>query len=195
LANYDTISVGDVPQDLTSWTVSHGSLVWGLNVSDINVRSGHGFVDLTGLGDNANHGTISQTMPTILGQSYAFSIYTTLYLGLGGITVDDNGHAIALAGSNGNWNGSPTGATWGQLTGSFIADGTSTTINIAGVPGFSFMIGLDDVSVTGPAIGTVPEASTWTMLLLGFAGIGSVAYRRKSSSAFRVARSAHSSPA
>jgi hypothetical protein len=34
---------------------------------------------------------------------------------------------------------------------------------------------VDDLSVTGAA---VPEPSTWAMMLLGFAGLGFVGYRR-----------------
>ena len=43
---------------------------------------------------------------------------------------------------------------------------------------------LDDMSITGtaPITPSVPEPSTWAMLLLGFAGIGFMAYRRKSKS-------------
>jgi hypothetical protein len=39
---------------------------------------------------------------------------------------------------------------------------------------------LDSVSVTGPAAPSpgVPEASTWGMMLLGFAGLGFAAYRK-----------------
>jgi hypothetical protein len=33
----------------------------------------------------------------------------------------------------------------------------------------------------------VPEPSTWAMLILGFVGVGFVAYRRKSQSSFRIA--------
>ena len=33
----------------------------------------------------------------------------------------------------------------------------------------------------------VPEASTWAMMLIGFAGVGFFAYRRKSQPAFRFA--------
>jgi hypothetical protein len=40
--------------------------------------------------------------------------------------------------------------------------------------------GLDDVSVTA-----VPEASTWAMMILGFMGVGFMAYRRKGRAAFR----------
>jgi PEP-CTERM motif-containing protein len=44
-------------------------------------------------------------------------------------------------------------------------------------------------SVTGTAtpVSAVPEPSTWAMLLLGFAGIGFMAYRRKSKTALLAA--------
>jgi hypothetical protein len=40
-------------------------------------------------------------------------------------------------------------------------------------------------SLTG--VGAVPEPSTWAMMILGFAGIGFMAYRRKNVASFRVA--------
>jgi hypothetical protein len=181
LAHYDTISAGDVQQDLSSWTITHGSAAWGLGATDINTHAGSGFVDLTGVGDNGNHGTISQTISTIAGQTYAFSIFETLYFGAGGITVNHDGVAFALSGIPGIWSPNNQGvgpATWGQLTGTFIADGSSTTINIVGNAGSTFMIGLDDASVMGPSIGAVPEPSTWAMLLLGFAGLALAGHRR-----------------
>ena len=36
-------------------------------------------------------------------------------------------------------------------------------------------------------VGNVPEPSTWAMLMLGFVGVGFMAYRRKNTSAFRFA--------
>ena len=36
-----------------------------------------------------------------------------------------------------------------------------------------------DVGLTGATISAVPEPSTWAMIILGFAGIGFLAYRRK----------------
>ena len=36
-------------------------------------------------------------------------------------------------------------------------------------------------------IGAVPELSTWAMMILGFAGIGVMAYRRKNKMALNVA--------
>lgn len=47
-----------------------------------------------------------------------------------------------------------------------FVDSSSDTINVDGL--------LDSV-----AIASVPEASTWAMMILGFAGIGFMAYRRK----------------
>ena len=49
---------------------------------------------------------------------------------------------------------------------------------------FSFTANTDG---TGGVLTAVPESSTWAMLLLGFAGIGFTAYRRKSKPALMVA--------
>ena len=45
---------------------------------------------------------------------------------------------------------------------------------------------LDNVAI-GSFVSSVPEASTWTMLMVGFFGVGFAAYRRKSRPAFRLA--------
>jgi hypothetical protein len=43
-------------------------------------------------------------------------------------------------------------------------------------------------AVTGPGgVSSVPEPSTWAMMILGFLGVGFVAYRRKSQAGFRFA--------
>jgi hypothetical protein len=45
-----------------------------------------------------------------------------------------------------------------------------------------------DVSLTGATVSAVPEPSTWAMMILGFFGLGFVAYRRKQNGAqFRLA--------
>jgi len=46
-------------------------------------------------------------------------------------------------------------------------------------PGYTLVLS-DNV---GNTVGAVPEPSTWAMLILGFAGIGFMAYRRKSKTA------------
>jgi hypothetical protein len=178
---YDIITASG-PQDLTSWTVGN-SLVWGKNTTDINPHLGQGFVDLTGVGNTVPHGILNQTISTIVGQQYAFSVFTTLDIGAQavGITVTANGTPISLSGAYGVWNYSPTGAIWRPVGGTFTASGSSTVLRIAGQPGFSFMIGVDDVSVTGPAVAAVPEPSTWAMMLIGFAGLAWTTRRRRQS--------------
>ena len=43
------------------------------------------------------------------------------------------------------------------------------------------------IEVANFSISAVPEASTWAMMLLGFAGVGFLAYRRKREATFRLA--------
>jgi hypothetical protein len=128
LSRYDTIYQSDNPQDLTGWTVGN-SVVWGYDPVDINVNSGHGYVDSTGVGDNGTnqtgypatgHGTLSQTVSTLVGQPYTFSIYSTQDTFVG-FDVYANAGLVALAGVPGFWNYQPDGAIWLQLFGTFIA--------------------------------------------------------------------------
>ena len=58
----------------------------------------------------------------------------------------------------------------------------------SGQPGFyvSALAFSADVNIN-PLQPGVPEASTWAMMILGFAGVGFMAYRRKKQGGFRVA--------
>jgi hypothetical protein len=64
---------------------------------------------------------------------------------------------------------------------SFAAN--SVTVNLAGDTFSVGSVGLIDVQFAEP----VPEPSTWAMMILGFAGIGFMAYRRKSKPALMAA--------
>jgi hypothetical protein len=44
-----------------------------------------------------------------------------------------------------------------------------------------------DILIHPNPVGSIPEPATWAMMLLGFAGVGFMAYRRKSRPAFRLA--------
>jgi hypothetical protein len=46
---------------------------------------------------------------------------------------------------------------------------------------------LTSFEISDPSVGAVPEPSTWAMMILGFAGIGFMAYRRKSKPALMAA--------
>ena len=70
----------------------------------------------------------------------------------------------------------------------FLCNGGSHSavdVSIASTSSFILESGNVEIGVVGVA--AVPEPSTWAMMLLGFAGVGFMAYRRKSKSALMVA--------
>jgi hypothetical protein len=68
-----------------------------------------------------------------------------------------------------------------RVTGSEYSVSRSPTYDFYPATSFS------NFSVTGDVTSAVPEPSTWAMLLLGFAGLGFMAYRRKSKPALMAA--------
>jgi hypothetical protein len=91
-----------------------------------------------------------------------------------------------------------------NLIGSVQGNSGSVTIDFNNTPqpfvfdGGSFTLTVNDVSVTlgsnstVPVTGlftvtAVPEPSTWAMIILGFAGIGFLSYRRRNNRTFRLA--------
>jgi hypothetical protein len=94
-------------------------------------------------------------------------------------TFDADFSTITLDGASGFTHVSGTakslGAGWTELSFSFASDGGPSA-------GFQFT-GLGtpaaDVVVDNFTVSAVPEASTWAMMLLGFCGLGFMAYRKK----------------
>jgi hypothetical protein len=76
-------------------------------------------------------------------------------------------------------------------TGLFASAGTIISIQELSIVGDfrpgTFDFAIDNVRFDGPVAGAVPEPSTWAMMLLGFAGVGFAAYRRKSKTALMAA--------
>jgi hypothetical protein len=121
-------------------------------------------------------------------------------LTLGGTNSGGSGSEIARA-----WGGTNNTAlsfslanlisTEGPLNGASYSGSTSGSF-LAGVIPYSLTIGVDIArSTAGTSTGDlnlsvapVPEPSTWAMMILGFAGVGFMAYRRKQNgTAFRIA--------
>lgn len=71
------------------------------------------------------------------------------------------------------------GGLWSLAFGNGVAGGSNTLFFTDGING--------EADGLFGSISAVPEPSTWAMLLLGFAGVGLMAYRRKSKPAFRAA--------
>lgn len=66
-------------------------------------------------------------------------------------------------------------------TPTFVASGYAGAVDEVIVFGAQGFYGLDDF--TYHAVSGVPEPSTWAMMILGFAGVGFMAYRRRNQSA------------
>ena len=75
------------------------------------------------------------------------------------------------------YGGGPLWDNWGYFNYSFIANGSSATLNFQQTSATtgSGDTGLDDVSISSGA----PEPASWAMMLLGTAGLGGMARRRR----------------
>jgi hypothetical protein len=115
-----------------------------------------------------------------VGGKYALTFYLGSSAQYG---VPDSIFASAGTGSGTFTSTNPTlNNVWQLETLLFTATGPSTLISLVGNSGDHY-IGLDNVAVEA-----VPEPSTWLMMILGFLGVGFVAYRRKSNMMnFRIA--------
>jgi hypothetical protein len=113
-----------------------------------------------------------------------------------------NGHAItslvAPNGAQGNDNELffPASPTFIDFAGfSYISNGLAYNIYFNGSGGVctsnsycsSTVAAGPDTPISFSVTAAVPEPSTWAMMLLGFAGIGFMAYRRRNNATLRVA--------
>jgi hypothetical protein len=102
--------------------------------------------------------------------------------------------------SNATNNGTGIGFTGGKETLNFAGlplnvglntlTFTYTSLSDANHAGFQGLgdegWGLEPVTVSAASVSAVPEAATWAMMVLGFAGIGFLTYRGKNDTAFRI---------
>jgi hypothetical protein len=151
--------------DLTDWSGSNWFV--SSNFEGVTPYPGDSYFASTGCVNS--YCNLSQTLATTAGQTYALSF------------AFNPGQSVSTGGADTQvyWNGTqvadvgigPLG--WTTYTVDVTAASSSTTLLFAGYQDPAYN-GLDNVSVS-----EVPEPSTWAMMLLGFAGIGFMAYRRK----------------
>jgi Protein of unknown function (DUF642)/PEP-CTERM motif len=176
---------------ISGWTITNDSLIWintisppgygGLTNSPGNPSTY--FLDLTGTHDNQSFAGVQQLVTTQIGATYSltFDLGSAQQWGPSdGITasaVGDASQTFTLA-NNGSSN------LWQTETLNFTAMSTSTLIDLIGSSGDAY-VGLDNVDLeqTSAGVGAVPEPSTWAMMILGFFGVGFMAYRRKQNGA------------
>jgi hypothetical protein len=156
------VNGGFETSNLTGWSGTPGSVT---SIPDY-VHSGIYGLAFGAVGFNA---PISQTLTTVAGVTYEIDFWYNINAGTpNAVTMSFDGVQLF------NGTNLPIG-DWTHV--SFTATATSSsTVLLFGLrqdPAFS---GLDDISVN--AVAAVPEPATWAMMILGFAGVGFMAYRR-----------------
>ena len=170
---FQNLSAGD--PSITNWTIGGHSIDW--IGSYWQPGDGIHSLDLSGLA----LGSVSQSFATVAGGTYQVS-----FLMSGNPDGGPNPKTLDVNVAGGDFFFNPASGpnhanmNWTPGSFFFVANSPTTTITFASTTcadggNFPCAFGpaLDNVSVSA-----VPEASTWLMMLLGFAGIGFAAYRR-----------------
>jgi hypothetical protein len=133
-----------------------------------------------GAGNVAINGTtIAQTFSTVAGQTYSYS-FNYGALGAGSeqlqfevITGVSTQTLTAVANDN-------LHTVFQTATGSFVASSSTTNISFGDLGTLADTSGTNvDFIIDNVSVAAVPEPSTWAMMILGFLGVGFVAYRRR----------------
>lgn len=155
--------------DFTGWVTN--SVSFSIYTVTSPVSQGQYAAQIAGY--NYGPDTLSQTLTTTAGQNYTLSF--DLWQDRG----TPNGFSVV-------WDGvtlyTETDNSHGYLSYSFDVVGTGSDDLLFAAynnPAYTY---LDNVSVSA-----VPEASTWTLMIVGIAGVGFMAYRRKSRPALNAA--------
>ncbi len=127
-----------------------GWTVGGAGGIDVENRA-QGFVQPTGEQDidlsGGSAGSITQTVTTVVGRSYSWSMRLAANFGCGG--ASKAGYVQAVSGGTNTWNflttTNATAATWDLVTGTFIAGAPSTVFSVVST----------DTSCGGPVIDAI----------------------------------------
>ncbi len=173
--------VGPQFDNPNGWTITSGNVdlvyVTGSPWIGAQPNTDPYFLDLNG----NQAGSIQQSFLTTAGQWYHLSFY---YSNNPGGSPDPNRASVQVGSLSDtiDYNGATqSNLNWVHYTADFQASGASTTLSFTQIDQCcNGGILLDSVSVA-----PVPEPATWAMMIVGFVGVGFLAYRRRSSS-FRI---------
>ena len=156
---------------IAGWTVTYGSVDWV--GAYWQAENGIASIDLSG----NSEGKITQTITGLTkGDEYQISFWLAgnpdggPATKTGTIAVAANGTAYDFAYPVSAQ--SHTEMDWVQETLDFTATGKTTTLTFASATNSAYGPVIDNVGIV-----PIPEASTWALMLLGFAGVGFAGYR------------------
>lgn len=171
----DSFNAG--PTTITDWAAVGRQVSWirSPNPWGLSAEDGTQFLDLTGYQTGAPFGGVTQTIPTIMGQTYSLSFF------LGSYTQRWGGPPVSILASAGSTNQTftvsttSTASTWTPFSLVFTASSTTTPITLTGAAGVEY-IGLDNVAVD--AVSAVPEPDSGTLIVLGLGLVGAMVLKR-----------------
>ena len=180
--SFQTIGAGDTFGATGGWTVVSGSVDWIGNYWPAPSPGG-GSVDL----DGNSVGAISQTLFGLAAGTYKVSFALSgnpdgappskaLAVSVTGSTTQNYDYPVVGDKVNMNYSDESYIFTWGGGNATL----TFASLNTPSENPYGPVIG--DVSISA-----IPEPATWAMMILGFLGVGFVAYRRRSGAELRVA--------
>lgn len=180
--SFQTVGTGATFGANNAWTVVSGSVDWIGNYWT-SPSPGGGSVDL----DGNSVGSISQTLFGLAAGTYKISFALSgnpdgppptkaLEVSVTGSAAQDYTYPVVGDKANMNYAINSYVFTWGGGNATL----TFASLNAPSDNPYGPVIG--DVSISA-----VPEPATWAMMILGFLGLGFVAYRRRSGVARQVA--------
>jgi hypothetical protein len=132
------------------------------------------------------------TQTVTFSQAVVNPVFAIWSLGQGGLTASFNFNqtpTFVSGGPNAEYGGSPISVVGNTVSG---AEGNGTVMFLGTFNSLSWMNPVKEdwygFNVGFQSVAAVPEPSTWGMMILGFAGVGFMAYRRRNNVAsLRVA--------
>jgi hypothetical protein len=158
-----------------AWQITTGNvdLVQQLGGWPASPVSSPYYLDLNG----NTPGTIEQSFATVIGQQYSLSFWYSN--NAAGSPNPDRATVTvaALSDTIEHYGALSTNLNWTYYSNTFTATNALTTLSFAQVDNCcNGGILLDSINVSA-----VPEPATWTMMIMGFFGLGFLGYRRKAS--------------
>jgi len=162
--------------DLWGWTIGGNSVDYV--GSGWAAMEGTRSIDLSGIGA----GNIAQTFTTVAGRNYTVTFFLAGNPDAGPMVKTIRTSATGNAAQVDHFDAtshSHGAMGWAPITYAFKASGTSTTLRFASLNEGSAGPVIDNVSIA-----SVPEATSWSMMLAGFGMLGSILrLRRRTTSA------------
>ncbi len=167
------------PSDpLPGWTVGSGNVnvvlgTFGSTNGNLAYEATQ-YLDLIGQGGS---GSISQSLATVVGQSYKLTFAYAHNLFPGGTNAASAGFAFGgLTGTVSHSSGSTNDLDWQIYTGYFTATSTSTNLSFTNL---TPTVGNAGVLLDGISVSAVPEPATWAMMIAGFGLVGGTMRRSR----------------